>query len=300
MMMARRNFISSAVAGVTLLASAREFSKGQVKSAAKSGYASVNGLRLYYEIHGNGEPLILLHGGLGSVEMFGPNVAAFAATRKVIAVELQGHGHTANISRLMSFEAMADDIAALIKELGLASTDVLGYSLGAAAALRTAVRHSNLVRKLVIVSTPFKHEGWYPEVRAAMAQMSPAAAEQMKQSPLYQTYARIAPRPEDWVSLVTRVGELIRKDYDWSSDVAAIKGPTMLVFGDADAIPPSHVAQFFEMLGGGNRDGGWDGSGMSHSRLAILPGTTHYVISASPALVAAVLPFLETLSPGAK
>ena len=298
-MMARRDFITSAVVGVALSTSARVSSQADARSAAKSGYASVNGLRLYYEIHGNGEPLILLHGGLGSVEMFGPNVSAFAATRKVVAVELQGHGHTANISRPMSFEAMADDIAALIKELGLAGADVLGYSLGAAVALRFAIQHSNLVRKLVIVSTPCKHNGWYTEVRAAMAQISAAVAEQMKQSPLYQTYARIAPRPEDWVSLVTRVGELIRKDYDWSSAVAAIKSPTLLVFGDADAVPPSHAAEFFALLGGGRRDGGWDGAGMSQSRLAILPGTTHYVISSAPPLLAAALPFLELRSSGA-
>ncbi len=191
----------------------------------KSGYAPVNGLKMYYEIHGNGEPLILLHGGVGATEMFGEILPSLSSIRRVIAVDLQAHGRTADIDRPLSYEAMADDIAALTKYLGIEKADVMGYSLGVVVALRTAVQHPDLVRKLVLVSTPFSRDGWYPEIRAAMAQSGAGTAEQMKQTPMYQLYARIAPRPADWPVLFTKLGDLLRKDYDWSKDVAASRRP---------------------------------------------------------------------------
>jgi len=274
--------------------------QGRPASAVKSGYAPVNGLKLYYEIHGAGEPLILLHGGLGAGAMFGDIMPVLSGGHRVIAVDLQAHGRTADIDRPLSFDAMADDIATLMNHLGIDKADVMGYSLGGAVALRTAVRHPEIVKKLVLVSTTFKHDGWYPEIIAAMSQMGPGAAEVMKQSPIYQMYARIAPRPADWPVLLTKVGELVRQDYDWSKDVAAIRSPTLLVFGDADAVRPEHIVQFFELLGGGKKDGGWDGSGISKARLAILPGFTHYNIFSSPGLVASVTPFLDAQMPGRK
>jgi pimeloyl-ACP methyl ester carboxylesterase len=268
--------------------------------AQASGYAPVNGLKMYYEIHGAGEPLILLHGGLGSGEMFGGILPLLSHGRRVIAVDLQAHGRTADIDRPLSYEVMADDIAALMQNLGIKKADVMGYSLGAGVALRTAIQHPDMVRKLVIVSTTFRRDGWYPELVAAMAQMGAASAEAMKPSPIYQMYARIAPKPADWPVLVTKVGDLLRKDYDWSKEVAAIQAPTMLVFGDADAVRPEHAVQFFELLGGGKKDAGWDGSGMSNARLAILPGATHYNILSSPLLSSAVTPFLDAPMPGGK
>ncbi len=185
---------------------------------------------MYYEIHGSGEPLVLLHGGVGAIEMFGEVLALLAEGRWVVAVDLQAHGRTADIDRPLSFEAMADDIAALIEHLGLERADVMGYSLGAGVALQTAIRHPDMVRKLVVVSTPFKRDGWYPEVLAGMGQMGPEAAEPMKQSPMYQLYASVAPKPEDWAVLLTKLGELLRQDYDWSEDVVAIEAPTMTPF----------------------------------------------------------------------
>ncbi|HEY2942790.1 MAG TPA: alpha/beta hydrolase [Vicinamibacteria bacterium] len=259
----------------------------------KTGYAKVNGLNLYYEVHGAGEPLILLHGGLGATEMFAAVLPLLSKTRRVIAVDLQGHGRTADVDRPLSFEAMADDVAALMKHLGIGKADVMGYSLGGGVALRTAVQHPDLVRKLVLVSTAFRRDGWYPEIMAGMAQMGPGAAEAMKQTPMYQLYARIAPKPDDWPLLLGKVGELVKKDYDWSKDVTSIKAPTLLVFGDADAVRTAHAVQFFELLGGGQRDGGWDGSGISPARLAILPGLTHYNVFSSPVLASTVTPFLE-------
>jgi pimeloyl-ACP methyl ester carboxylesterase len=151
-----------------------------------TGYAPVNGLQLYYEIHGEGQPLILLHGGLGATEMFAGMLPLLAARRQVIAADLQAHGRTADIDRPMKYEAMADDIAALMKHLEIAKADALGYSLGAGVALRTAIQHPGLIGKLVAVSTVFRRDGWYPEVVAAMAQVGAGLAEMMKPSPIYQ------------------------------------------------------------------------------------------------------------------
>jgi pimeloyl-ACP methyl ester carboxylesterase len=253
-----------------------------------SRYASVNGLSLYYEIRGDGQPLILLHGGLGGIHMFGPNVDAFAAGRKVIAVELQGHGRTADIDRPLRFESMADDIAALAAQLGLTTVDVLGYSLGGGVALQTAIRHPALVRKLVVAAAPCMRKAFFPEVLATFDQMGPAMASMMKQSPLNELYPHV-----DWERLLTKLGELLRRDYDWSPEVAQIRAHSMLVFADADAVRPAHIADFYGLLGGGQRDAGFDGSARSPAQLAVLPGQTHYSLSAAPALPAAVIPFLD-------
>jgi len=256
------------------------------------GYAAVNGLKMYYEIYGTGDPLVVLHGGLGAIEMFGPTLAALTKNRQVIAADLQGHGRTADIDRPLSYEAMADDVAGLIKSLGFKKADVMGYSLGGEVALQTAIRHPEAVRKLVLVSTAFRQNGWYPEVLAGEAQMSAAAAEPMKQTPMYELYEYVAPKPEDWPVLLTKLGNLLRQDYDWSKNLAALKMPVLIVGADADAVRTSHTLEFFAAFGGGQRDAGWDGSGRPSARLAILPGTTHYDIFMSPGLVAAVVPFL--------
>ncbi len=256
-------------------------------------YADVNGIKLYDEIAGAGRPLILLHGGLGAIEMFGPTLPALASGRQVIAVDLQGHGRTADIDRPLSVELMADDIAALIKHLGLASADVMGYSLGGGVALQTAIRHPEVVRKLVLVSTPFRRSAFYPDILAQQGQVGPGAAEAMKQTPMYQLYASIAPRPEDWPRLLGKIGEAMKQDFDFSKAVTGIKATTLIVAGDADIFPPAHAVELFGLLGGGQRDGGWDGAGRPKSRLAILPGVTHYTIFSAPALAATVIPFLD-------
>jgi len=141
-----------------------------------SGLAPVNGIELYYEIHGSGKPLVLLHGGFGAVQMFGPNVAALAAGRQVIGIDLQSHGRSPAVDRPMRFETMADDIAAVIDHVGLAQADVMGFSLGGGVALRTGIQHPDVVRRLVLVSTPFKRAGWYPEMVAGMDSMGPEIA----------------------------------------------------------------------------------------------------------------------------
>lgn len=257
-------------------------------------YAEVNGLSLHFEEHGSGEPLILLHGGLGAGEMFAPLVPALSESRRVILVDLQGHGRTADIDRPLRPELMADDIAALIKHLGIEQADLLGYSTGADVALRVAIQHPQAVRRLVVVSTPCKRDGWHPEVIAAMDQMSAQTADMMKQSPVYELYSRIAPRPQDWSVLVGRTAELKQQDYDWSAEISAVTASTLLVFGDADAIRPAHMVEFFALLGGGLRDAGFDGSGRSSAQLAVLPGASHYDILAHPHLPATIMPFLES------
>ncbi|MFE5560215.1 alpha/beta fold hydrolase [Streptomyces sp. NPDC056544] len=260
-------------------------------------YADINGLSLYYEEHGSGEPLVLLHGGLSAGETFGPILPLLAEHRRVITVDLQAHGRTTDIDRPLRPEWLADDIAGLIQQLGLEHADMMGYSFGGWAALCTAIRHPHIVRRLVLVSTPCKRDGWFPEALASMSQMGPQLAEPMKQSPVYDLYSRLAPRLQDWPVLLTKIGELLRQEYDWSAEVAAIKAPTMLVFADADSVRPAHMVEFFELLGGGLRDAGWDGSGRPTGQLAILPGATHYDIFASPALAAAITPFLDAPVP---
>lgn len=263
----------------------------------RGNYAELNGLSMYYEIHGEGEPLILLHGGFGVTGMFGGLLPALAARRQVIVVDLQGHGRTADIDRPLRIELMADDIAALISYLRLGTANVMGYSFGGAVALQAAIRQPEVVGKLIVVSTPHKRAAWYPESLAGMDRMGAATAEPMKQTPMYELYARIAPRPDDWTNLWAKMGDLLRRDYDWSAGVAGLTMPTMLVFGDADSVSPAHAAAFFGLLGGGKADGGWGRSGMTSHRLAILPATTHYDIFSSPALASAVAPFLDASTP---
>jgi len=272
-----------------------------INTSVQTGYAPVNGLDLYYEIHGAGEPLVLLHGGFGLTSMFdGELLPRLAEKRQVIAVDLQGHGRTADIDRPLRLEFMGDDIAALIKYLGLPKADVMGYSMGGGTAMRTAIQHPELVRKLVIVSVPFRRNAWYPGVLAGMDQMNSTAAAFLQQTPMYQAYVGVAPKPENFPTLCDKMGDMLRQDYDWADEVAALKMPVLLIFGDADGVPPAHAAEFFSLLGGGKMDGSWDESGMSNSRLALFPGTTHYNIFYSPALAPAVTSFLDAPLPDAR
>ena len=268
------------------------------KATGTGQYADVNGINLYYETHGTGRPLILLHGGLGSGEMFGPVLPGFAADHQVIAVDLQGHGRTADIDRPIDVRLMADDVAALIKHLGLDKPDLVGYSLGGGVALQTAVRHAELVGRLVVVSVNVRRNAIYPEMLAQQGQLGPEAAEFMKDTPMYQLYQRVAPRPEDFPRLLGKMGESMAKDLDFSDEVRGLKVPTLIVAADADMAPPSHFVEVFGLLDGGKRDGGWMGEGrpVGGHALAILPGLTHYNIFSSPLLVAAALDFLDAQS----
>ena len=258
-------------------------------------YAEVNGLSLYYETHGTGKPLILLHGGLGSGEMFGPILPVLSERRQVIAVDLQGHGRTADIDRPIDIRLMADDIAALIDHLGMEEPDVVGYSLGGGVAFFTAVKYPQKVRKLVMASANIRRDAIPAEMLAQQAQVNAAALEFMTDTPMYQLYQRVAPRPEDFGRLLDKIGESMSKDFDYSDELRGLQVPTMIVCADADMAPPAHYVEAFKLLDGGLRDGGWMGEGRPKGghALAVLPGLTHYNMAASPLFAAATLDFLD-------
>jgi pimeloyl-ACP methyl ester carboxylesterase len=257
-------------------------------------YAHVNGIELYYEIQGSGRPLILLHGGLMSSEMFGPILPALTGQHQVILVDLQGHGRTADIDRPLDVRLIADDIVALADHLGLDRPDVVGYSFGGGVALQVAIRHPEKVGRVVSASANIRRDAIYPEMLGQQAQVNAAAAEFMKETPMYEVYQRVAPRPEDFPRLLGKIGEAMAHDFDFTEDVRGLRVPTLIVAADADMAPPSHYVEVFELLDGGQRDGGWMGEGRPKGghALAILPGLTHYNLGDSPLFAAAALAFL--------
>jgi pimeloyl-ACP methyl ester carboxylesterase len=258
-------------------------------------YADVNGLHLYYETHGSGRPMILLHGGLGTGEMFGPILPTLAENHQVIAPDLQGHGRTADIDRPIDIRLMADDIAALIDHLGLDKPDVVGYSLGGGVAFMTASKYPEKIGKLVTACVYLRPDVIDPALRAQQGQVSAAAAEFMKDTPMYQVYHAVAPRPEDFGRLLDKIGATMSVDYDYTEEFRTLQVPTLLVASDADQAPPSHYVEMFKLLDGGLRDGGWMGENRPKGghALAILPGLTHYNAFTSPLFAAVTLDFLD-------
>ncbi|MFC0504771.1 alpha/beta fold hydrolase [Micromonospora costi] len=258
-------------------------------------YADVNGINLYYETHGTGRPLVLLHGGLCSGEMFAPILPTLADHHQVILVDLQGHGRTADVDRPLDLTLMADDIAALIDHLGLQKPDLVGYSLGGGVALQVAVRHPQKVGRLVTASAHVRRNAIYPEMLQQQGQVGAAAAEFMKETPMYELYQRVAPRPEDFPRLLDKIGAAMAKDFDYTEEVRGLQVPTLVVAADADMAPPSHYVEVFKLLDGGLRDGGWAGESRPKGghALAILPGLTHYDIGESPLFAAVTLAFLD-------
>ncbi|HEU4583458.1 MAG TPA: alpha/beta hydrolase [Polyangiaceae bacterium] len=259
----------------------------------RSGREQIDGIDYYYELHGAGEPLLLLHGGLGSIDMLAPVLGKLAQSRQVIAVDLQGHGRTPLGARPFRLESIGDDMAELTRRLGFDKVDVMGYSLGGGVALRLALQKPEAVRRLVLVSTPFSDAGFYPEIRAQQAQLSAQAAPLLRDTPMYQTYAAIAPDPADFPRLLETLGAYMKQHYDWSAELRQLKLPVMLVYGDGDMFLPEHEIRFYQLLGGGQRDAGWQREHLSQNRLAILPDLTHYDIFTTPRLATTVLPFLD-------
>ena len=254
-------------------------------------YATVNGIHLYYEIHGTGKPLIMLHGGFGTFDMFTALSPALAQNHQVIGIDLYGHGRTALTDRPIRFEQMADDIAGLIEHLGFEKADLLGYSLGGTVALQTAIRHPERVNKLVVISSPFKRTGWHPEMQTGMSSIAP---EFFIGTPMHDAYMRVAPKPEDFSRFVARMKEAMSQNYDWTELVSALRTPTLIIAGDSDGLPPSHAVEFFKLLGGGLQDAGWTGEHLIPSQLAILPGATHYnIVFRADLLLPVLSPFLD-------
>lgn len=264
-----------------------------VSAPDKSGRIAINGINYYYEIRGKGEPLLVLHGGLGSGDMFAPLLPTLTKQRQVVLVDMQGHGRTELGTRKFNLEAMGEDMNGLLQKLGYKQVDVFGYSMGGGVGFRLAVQHPERVRRLALVSTGYASDGFYPEIRAQQVQMSADAFQFMKETPMYKGYVAVAPKPDDFPRLLTEIGDFMRKDYDYSVDVAKLKMPVMLVFGDSDMYRPEHVIKFYQMLGGGLKDAGWMRENLSQNRLAILPNHTHYDIFLAPELVSTTLPFLN-------
>ncbi len=247
----------------------------ETPATSTAHFADVNGQHIYYSVHGAGKPLILLHGGIDP-DSFGSNLTALARGRQVIAPHLQAHGRTPDTDRPLRSETMGDDIAALIGHLKLGKADVMGYSLGASVALQTAIRHPDVVDRLVLVSAAMRQDGFYPAGVKAFEQLEANAATLgagVKASPLGKAYPDV-----DWTNLFRKVGDLTKRPFDWSADVARLQARTLLVYADADAIRPEHMVQFWKALGGGRRDAGLDGSQRPANQLAVVPNTTHYTI----------------------
>jgi pimeloyl-ACP methyl ester carboxylesterase len=264
---------------------------------AKTGYAPVNGVQMYYEIHGTGQPLVLLHGAFSAIgTSFGQVLPGLAETRQVIGFELQGHGHTADIDRPLTIEGMADDVAAAIGQLGLEPADVFGYSTGAAVALQLVIRHPEVVRKLVLASVTYTMDGVHPGLMAGLGEMTP---EMMHGSPWHEEYLRIAPHPEDFPRLFAKKTEMDRQIKDVPAEkVGAIEAPTLLIIGDSDLVRPEHAVEMFRLLGGGVF--GDTLAGLPDSQLAILPGTSHVtLVNRADLLVPMITSFLDAAMPDA-
>jgi pimeloyl-ACP methyl ester carboxylesterase len=254
-------------------------------------------LQMYYEIHGSGEPLILLHGAFGAIDLWGPILTSLAEHRQVIAVEFQGHGHTADIiDRPLDYEQLADDVAAVMEHLAITQVDVVGYSMGGTTGLQVAIRHPHRVRTLVTVSPNYRSDGYYPELLAGLQVMTPDI---FVGTPEEAAYLRHAPHPEDFPVLVEKQNVLPQAFAFPEEDVAAIIAPTLLVYGDSDVVRPEHAVALFRLLGGGV-PGDLTGS-LPASQLAILPGTTHRSIVGERAdqLLAVVESFLAAPMPDA-
>jgi len=237
-------------------------------------YAPINGLKMYYEINGSGQPLVMLHGNLSNIETdFGRVIPLLAKHRQVIAVEQQAHGRTADIDRPVSLGQMADDTVGLVRHLGIEKADFFGYSVGAGIVMQIAARYPELVRKLAVASVSYKLEGLHPGVVGGVDTLQP---EQMLGTPFHEAYTRLAPRPEDFPRLIERGKEVMRGYSDWSpEEVQAIQAPILLIIGDSDIVRPEHAVQMFQLLGGGVAG---DIAGLPSSRLAVLPGTTHITL----------------------
>jgi pimeloyl-ACP methyl ester carboxylesterase len=263
----------------------------------RTGYAPVNGLKLYYEIHGEGQPLVLLHGAFSAIgTSFQHVLPGLSKTRQVIGLEMQAHGRTADIDRPLSPEQMADDTVAALEFLGIDKADFFGYSLGSEVALHVAVRHPDAVRKLVLASATYTLSGIHPGLMDGMAEMRP---EMMFGSPWHEEYLRIAPRPEDFTVLFEKKTQMDSELQDFPAQaISAITAPTLLIIGDSDLVRPEHAVEMFRLLGGGVF--GDLPAGLPASQLAVLPGTSHVTLMERADLLLAIIPpFLDAPLPGA-
>jgi pimeloyl-ACP methyl ester carboxylesterase len=262
------------------------------------GFIEVNGTKLWHEIYGEGAPLVVLHGGLMTIPEMMTLIGPLAKHRKVVGVELQGHGRSPDTDRPITFTGLGDDVASVIDQLKLGPADVVGLSFGAAAALRVAIQHPNKVRRLVVISTPYAKQGWYSKAREGMGSVSARLADTMKDTPTGK-FSRQWPQPERFPQFLDKMGKLLSQDYDWSADVEKLSMPVMLVYADHDSVAQAHIAQFFALLGGGITEPGWQNTKFTNARLAIVPGYSHYNFISAPELAPIVDKFLADPMQGA-
>ena len=256
---------------------------------------------MYYEVHGQGRPLVLLHGAYMTVDAMGSILPGLAESRRVIVPEMQGHGRTADIDRPITYEGMADDVAALVGHLGIDEADAFGFSMDGGVALQLAIRHPHSVRRLVVASASFTSEGMQPELHEMIPSITP---EMFAGSPIEAAYQELAPNPEDFPTLVEKLKRLDMTPFDWGAEnIRGIEAPTMIVVGDADVVSLEHAVEMFRLLGGGAMG---DLSGFSRHQLAVLPGTAHFIppgsgiLDRAEWLLAMITPFLDAPTPGAE
>ncbi|MCW5713366.1 MAG: alpha/beta fold hydrolase [Bauldia sp.] len=295
--MLRRTFLAGAIAlpAIALAFPATaQMTPPPAIAPVSTGVAPVGEAGIYYEVFGEGPTLLLLHGAYTSINLnWGAVIPALAEHHQVIAIDAQGHGHTADVpGRPITYEGMADDAAGVLQHLGIATADVLGYSLGGGAALQLAIRHPEMVSRLIVASAGYSSDGYHPEILAGIEMLTP---EMFAGTPLEADYMATAPNPADWPVLMEKLKALDAAPFDWSADVAAITAETLLIFGDADALRVPHIAEMFLLMGGGVAG---DYAGIPRVRLAVLPGTTHVGVMMQPDLLLAIVePFLAGEAP---
>ncbi|MFN8290934.1 MAG: alpha/beta hydrolase [Chitinophagaceae bacterium] len=287
-----KKILTSSLSEITLLLLfllPGSFCSSQPIKPVKSGLAPVNGLKMYYEVYGSGKPIVLLHGAFNTIDMaFGHIIPELAKTHQVITAEMQGHGRTADTERAFSFQSMADDVAALLKYLGTDSADILGYSMGGGIAWQLAIRHPEVVNRLIVISSVYKYEGWSNETRSILPTLTPQLFEG---TPVKTGYDAVAPDPAHWTVLVEKMKKFVTTPYDFGAEnIKAIKSPTLIISGDGDGVTPEHSVELFRL-----RQGGYmaDFGPAPATQLAIFPGTSHIsVMMQTDGLLSVINPFL--------
>lgn len=259
----------------------------------ESGYADVKGLKMYYEVSGDGNPIIVLHGAYMNIPSMGEIIPRLAKTHKVYALEFQGHGRTNDIDRPITYPNLADDVATFMDAVGLKKADVFGYSMGAITGLQLVIRHPEKVNKLILASGAYDVEGWQPEFKAAIPQMT---VEQIVKMPFAEDYRKLAPNPNGFPALAEKLIALEKEPMAWKEDVKKLKAPVLIIAGDADVATLEHTIAMFRLLGGGVM--GDMGKPLDDSRIAIMPATSHTaVITQVDLLLAFIKPFLKGETP---
>jgi pimeloyl-ACP methyl ester carboxylesterase len=263
----------------------------------ETGYAPVNGLRMYYELHGEGgTPLVLLHGGLFDIDQqFGALIPGLSAGRRVIAADFQGHGRTNDIDRPLRSEHLASDVVGLLRHLDVAEADVFGFSVGGAVALHLAIGQPQLVRTLIVSSVSFSPDGDRPENSEAVGRMT---VDMIAGTPMEQAYLAKSPHPDrdSLQGLLDKLGTFDEGFPGWSdADIRAIAAPTLITVGDCDAVTLGHAVRFLQLRGG---DVNGDFVGVPASQLAVFPGTTHFHgLDRTELVLEVVLRFLDAPPP---